>query len=69
MKSELMSTQRSVHAMNQKQMEIEGKINMFASIGKKYLGKWKGFSGDLTKILFEVEKIWGAWSLVRIQRC
>ena len=43
MKSELMSTQRSVQAMNQKQMEIEGKINMFANIGKKYLGKCGAF--------------------------
>ena len=59
MKSELMSTQRSVQAMNQKQMEIEGKINMFANIGKKYLGKCGAlFSGDF-KIFFKMKKSLG----------
>ena len=58
MKSELMSTQRSVQAMNQKQMEIEGKINMFANIGKKYLGKFGPFFRWLQDFL-QNEKIFG----------
>ena len=43
MKSQLENTQKSVHAINNKQVEIEGKINLFARVGRKYQGneRWK----------------------------
>lgn len=40
MKSELLNTQKSVQAINHKQIEIEGKINQFGSMSQRYKGKY-----------------------------
>jgi len=49
MKSELLNTQKSVQAINYKQMEIEGKINLFARFGQRYQGK---YLGDWTRTMW-----------------